>query len=432
MAAFPKSWREIFTLATFMVASGEPLMYCNDWLHSHDSLPVMSLASQRISELLGEIRADEREGFYALWGQSASCETEYLALDISSESSYSELIGEVEWGYNRDHENLTQINVCVLFGESSRLPIYQTVYNGSLKDVSTLETTLKKFHALVGGKKFVAVMDKGFYSHRNVTRMLGDEKHPPVDFLIAMPFTAAFAKKLVESERKDIDRVENTIVINGYSMRAVTHERTWNTDKKVFAHVYYSAKKANGIREGLFSKVALLRKAAEKDPTKYAANSECKKYLNIRKSEKHPSGYTITIKSDVIDSELSTAGWMVLISNTISNAKTAMTIYRDKDVVEKGVLQIKNNIDLGRLRVHSSEGMENKMFIGFIASVLMSEINRVIADRELYKTYTMTEMLKLLERQKVQYIKGERILFPISKSQREVFEAFGLKLPLLL
>jgi hypothetical protein len=50
--------------------------------------------------------------------------------------------------------------------------------------------------------------------------MLGDEKYPPVDSLIVMPFTAAFAKKLVESERKDIDRVEN-IVINGHSMRAV-------------------------------------------------------------------------------------------------------------------------------------------------------------------------------------------------------------------
>jgi hypothetical protein len=42
----------------------------------------------------------------------------------------------------------------------------------------------------------------------------------------------------------------------------------------------------------------------------------------------------------------------------------------------------------------------------------MSEINRVMLDKELYRIYTMAQMLKLLERQKVQYIKGESILFP--------------------
>ncbi|MDR3302415.1 MAG: hypothetical protein LBT01_07825, partial [Spirochaetaceae bacterium] len=39
-------------------------------------------------------------------------------------------------------EDLKQINVRLLFGEESRLPVYQTIYSGSLKDVSTLICTL--------------------------------------------------------------------------------------------------------------------------------------------------------------------------------------------------------------------------------------------------------------------------------------------------
>lgn len=66
---------------------------------------------------------------------------EYLALDITSESSYSELIEDVEWGYNRDHEQLPQVNLCMMVGETSRLPIHQTVYAGSHKDVRTLVTS---------------------------------------------------------------------------------------------------------------------------------------------------------------------------------------------------------------------------------------------------------------------------------------------------
>lgn len=62
----------------------------------------------------------------------------YIALDITSISSYSQLMKSCEWGYNRDHENLPQINLCMLFGEESMLPVYQTAYTGSLKDVTTL------------------------------------------------------------------------------------------------------------------------------------------------------------------------------------------------------------------------------------------------------------------------------------------------------
>jgi hypothetical protein len=59
---------------------------------------------------------------------------------------------------------ISKVNLCVLLGETSKLPIYQTVYSGSLKDVSTFEATLKKFEKITDGRKVTIVMDKGFYS----------------------------------------------------------------------------------------------------------------------------------------------------------------------------------------------------------------------------------------------------------------------------
>ncbi len=55
-----------------------------------------------------------------------------------------------------------------------------------------------------------------------------------------------------------------------------------------------------------------------------------------------------------------------------------------------------------------------------------------MSDMNLYKKYTLTQLLKLLSRQKVHYIKGDSILFPISKAQREIFKAFAIKPPVLL
>ena len=169
--AMPWCWEEVFNLAAYLISTGDPFSYCEDWMASTEAFPVGPMTSQRISELLLGIAKSERDEFYHLWCTLRS-EKEYLALDITSTSSYSELIESVEWGYNRDGENLPQINICLLMGYQTRYPIYQSVYGGSLKDVTTLQTTLQSFRALAGEKPIITVMDKGFFSAKNVNAML--------------------------------------------------------------------------------------------------------------------------------------------------------------------------------------------------------------------------------------------------------------------
>jgi len=152
-------------LACYLISSGDPFLYCEEWIKDTECLPVGSMSSQRISELLAAIKPQEREGFYKSWCSYRS-EQEYLALDITSTSSYSELVDDVEWGYNRDHEDLPQINICMLMGETSRLPVYQTVYSGSLKDVSTLRTTLSKFDSITTAVQCLSSWTRGFTAIR--------------------------------------------------------------------------------------------------------------------------------------------------------------------------------------------------------------------------------------------------------------------------
>ncbi|MDD2402891.1 MAG: IS1634 family transposase [Clostridia bacterium] len=424
--SIPKYWQEIFTLACYLISSGDPFLYCEDWIHSTECLSVGNMSSQRISELLIAITPKERETFYQNWCKCRS-EQEYLALDITSMSSYSTLIEDVEWGYNRDKEQLPQINLCMLMGEKSRLPIYQTVYSGSLKDVSTLKTTLSKMDAISKGKPKLIVMDKGFFSTKNINDMLEDADNSR--FIIAVPFTSGFAKKQVESERKDIDCLQNTIVIGGESIRGITKLRAWNTKHKLYVHVYYNAMKAMNIREEMYAHVTVLKKMAETDPTSAKYADEYQKYLLIRSSEKNNSGYTVNIREDVINKKLDTAGWMVIISNDISDAREALTIYREKDVVEKGFLRVKKSLDLGRLRVHREESMQNKVFVGFVALILLSQIHRVMLAKGLYKKMTMKKLLLTLSKLRIQEINGTRILFPLTKEQKNIYKAFDIDEP---
>jgi transposase len=75
-----------------------------------------------------------------------------------------------------------------------------------------------------------------------------------------------------------------------------------------------------------------------------------------------------------------------------------MRIYRAKDVVGKGFLRLKRNLDLGRLRVHFQDRMLNKVFVGFIALILLSEINKVMSEKSLYRTMTMQQLIRCLSK----------------------------------
>ena len=422
---FPFIHERLFALASFLVCSGEPVSYCAEWLERTDIDDVGSMSSQRVSELLRTIGSEDRERFFEEWAGYRS-EMEYLALDITSISSWSDLIDDVDWGYNRDGDNLPQINLCMLMGQESHLPVRMTVYNGSIRDVSTLEVTLEQLCSSMKGRNILLVMDKGFTSRRNINGLLAREG---TKFLMALPMTMGFAGKQIEAERGKIDCLQNTIVSGSDIIRGVTRKRSWTSDHKLHVHVFYNAMKAAGIRNNLYGHVSRLVEEAKADPDNGKLQKHFDHYLMIRRSSKNEAGFTVSVREDVVERELTNAGWLVLISNHISDAQEAISIYRAKDVVEKGFLRLKGSLGLDRLRVHSQEAMESKVFVGFIALILMSHMHRIMFERKLYDRMTMKDLIRTMEKLRTQVINDRRILFPLTKKQREIYEAFGLPLP---
>ncbi len=429
--AFPQQFREIFTLACFLVESQEPLLYCEEWLSQTEAISLLNstLSSQRISELLATMTEQQRDRFYSGWIDQAQ-EDGYIALDITSVSSYSQLLENVEWGYNRDHEDLPQINLCMLFGEGIHLPIYQTSYRGSLKDVTTLRTTLDEVTALAPKSKVRVVMDKGFYSQKNIDDMLNPKR--PIHFLVAVPFTSSFARKQVNSIQKEIFNLENTIPTPDGGIQGIHKMRTWHTKLRytqLHVHVYLNPVKQATERTKLYTYITELKREALKDPENPKYVAEFKKYLTIRKSSKTAGGITINVQKDVISKKMQTCGWIVLLSDSIDNAEEALRIYRSKDVVEKSFARLKNTLDLNRLRVHNDARMESKLFISFVALLLISELNQRMLRANLYRSYTMHELILKVRKLRVARLNGIRIVQPLSKEQRDIFKMLGFKAP---
>jgi hypothetical protein len=87
-------------------------------------------------------------------------------------------------------------------------------------------------------------------------------------------------------------------------------------------------------------------------------------------------------------------------------------------------------MDFGRTRVHSGQSLHNKVFVGFIALILMSFIHKVMIENDLYLSMTMKRLIHTLGKPHVQYIANERILYPLTKEQEKIFGAFRLPEPL--
>ncbi len=67
----------------------------------------------------------ERRQFTRKWIARYGHSSQAAVFDITSLSSYSELSDFVEWGYNRDGENLPQINLGMIWTDknNNKLPV---------------------------------------------------------------------------------------------------------------------------------------------------------------------------------------------------------------------------------------------------------------------------------------------------------------------
>lgn len=166
---FPDTHEEILTMAQYLVVDGKALSHCEGWCKNHAPEMAPSLTSQRISEILKSITFDARQTFLSKW-MELILEDDYLCYDITSISSYAQSNEYVRYGYNRDNEDLPQINLAALFGQKGQLPVYYHKLPGNITDVSTLHNHLATFRAL-NIKSLNYVLDKGFYSKKNIDEL---------------------------------------------------------------------------------------------------------------------------------------------------------------------------------------------------------------------------------------------------------------------
>jgi transposase len=404
-------------MAAYMVHEGTVMNYCDDWQRNHYVQGVGSpLTSQTTSRIFEGITHDEQTAFFKEWAK-ISVGDENIFYDVTSVSSYSSGNELVEWGYNRDGENLGQVNIGMFCGEKTRLPIYYNVYNGSLTDKGNIGCVLQNARD-IGIEKVKLVLDGGFCDGPRL-KELRSSGHV---FTVGTPISLNEAKIYVHGYGKGINKASNKLRRHPEYCVSVPTE-FMGVDGRII--ICFNEAMHSDMTASLIEKVDKLEeklKGMKRTPKKGMKAYE--KYFKVSKTE---NGFHCERKHDVIDAEAEMAGYFLLFSTDMeSEVEDLLYFYRAKDIDEKMFCQLKVHIDGSRLRIHNSRTMSGKMFVIFIALIIRSCMFNNLSGYLAEEHITLKKAILRLSDIKI--IKGRenfRFIKALTKKQRTLLNVFS-------
>ena len=431
---FPQTYKKILSVAYYLVIEDRnPMNRFGKWARTHVHPYGENIPSQRSSELFGSVGEDAKQNFFLLQGQRR-LEKEFLAYDTTSISSYSNSLKQVKYGWNKEHDPLAQINLALLFGETSRLPFYYRKLPGNIADVKTIRNLLADIDFLELNKVKL-IMDRGFYSETNINALY--QKH--YKFIIA-------AKTSLRIVQNKLDKVRRAMVSRPhYSSKQGLYYDSYTIDwdyseikkrsggvikdtKRLYLHLYCNDQRATDDKIA-FNK---LLDRLEEELVSGKRNPEHEilyaKYYDI--SQTPVRGIALVPKQEAIEAAVKNYGYFALISNGVKDPLEALEIYRSKDLIEKAFGNLKERLNMRRTSVSSEENLDGKLFVQFVALIYLSYISKAMSDKQLFKSCTLQELLDELDViERFEQPGRKHHIGEITKKQMALYESLGVAPP---
>lgn len=394
---FPDAYKPILSTAYYLILEDRnPLSRFPRWAATHKHPYGKEIPSQRSSELFASITEEAKNEFFRLQGKRR-VEKEYWAYDTTSISSYSKALSQVSYGNNRDHEPLPQINLALLFGEESNLPFYYRKLAGNIPDVKTVKGLLADID-FFGYDNIKLVMDKGFYSESNINELYRNH----LKFLIAAKTSLKFVKTELDKVRDSIRSWTNyrqkydLYACSSKIDWAYSQERPYKGDilkerRRMYLHIYFNSEKAVEDEKSLNLMLCKLQEELESGRRNPEHERQYAQYFDVNTTPVR--GTKAAARQEAIAERKKNYGYFVLLSNDIKDPIEALEIYRNKDLVEKAFGNLKERLNLRRPAVSSEQSLDGKLFVEFIALIYLSYIKKKMQEKDLFKKFTMQELL---------------------------------------
>jgi transposase len=310
------------------------------------------------------------------------------------------------------------------------LPFFYTVFPGSIVDVKTVKNFIKylKIYKL---RDMFLIFDRGFFSVLNICELIESDRN--LSLIIPLPFSLKLSKELI-FENSDIKKSQNMFP---YNEEILFHKAVPVSIKghNFTAHVFFNEKAEVDGRHLFYSK--LLSYKAKINKNKFKDREAFETYVNEEISENYKTYFcydtsqkTAVRNEEKINEYLSKSGFFIIISTKENLSKEdVLSFYRNKDKVEKIFDSTKNELNTNRLHSHSKETAEGRLFVKFIATILYQQITKVMRENDMFKKYSVTELLKELSKIKmISLPELDDFTTECTKKQNDIFTKFNIKL----
>jgi len=452
--------REILSLAWYIASEGGALSNSDAWLGQYQTPAERVIKSQEVTRLLDRMSQDGIMTFYKEWLKGIKKKGDKILYDLTSISWYGCGINMASWGHNRDHEDLPQVNYALLCARSTGMPLFAWPLDGSICDVRTLKNTME-FLDKLNYKPECLMMDRGFACMGNITYLF---KQGYV-FLQALRVNANWIHDIIDAGKDARLRPDSMLKVEDRTYYASTSICQWVTVKRINKRgaaveetFVYQCKRTKGEKytaqdeEQILSqypcKVHVLfcqelvggqwDKFMERLNKEYdrlikdesaLPVSELKQYFIIEK-HKWARKRTVEFAMDNIAKHRNNyAGYICFITNdkTIATAKDALEEYSTRDYIEKDFDELKNDLDMRRIRVHTDCRMKARLLIQFIAEIYLREIRVRLRNSDECKKMTRKQISSHIKGiYKIKFMGKYKDVCPeLSKSQRSILDALG-------
>lgn len=407
------------------------------------NLETMEFTSQRLSEvtkMLGEATGC-MEDLFAL--RAKRCSDATFLYDITSQSTYSDMEGNAEFGHNRDGESLRQMNIGLLTDKEG-VPVAFDLFPGSVSDITTLKRLVGDMKNRSPNCRLIA--DRGFESATNLAEMMAED----IDFIIPCTINTKAVKSLVTEFSRDVmkpeyDRIHNGHVYSvkettiglvsdgdeGYAYVTETDEGFEDAEYKVKAYVCFDSKKRSDDEQELKSSLMKIindldgKKARDPEATFAKKAKWASKYLEMSLDEegKMKIGY----KQNAMSFFRNRAGMFVMLTPT-ADWNTVMTSYDARNNVEMAFDILKSELDGKRMRTGDPVRARGRFLIKFLALMIRVRMQNIIAASK-FKDLTVENALLSTATYKIIDEKGLKVRTEKTKRVRQIFELFGVDDP---
>lgn len=435
-SCFPTVYKQIQSIAYFLILEeNNSLSRFPHWNQLNAHPYGENIASQRSSELFQMIDEESRMAFFKKQGKRR-IESEYWAFDTTSISSYSETLTQVKWGKNKESDELPQINLALLFGEDSGLPFYYRKLPGNMSDSKTIKQLMAEFNVL-GYPKVKVVLDRGFFSKDNVNEFYKNHQK----FLMGVKLNLKIVSEVFEKVRATIENWSNyhsqfgtygvcQTVSWSYEQKRPYKGDTLRETRRVYVHIFYHPEKAAREKIAWTEYWNSLYQDLVHDTKKAGREKDYQKFFTVKETPKR--GRVITAKDDVMEKSMRACGFFALLSNDVKDSFEALSLYRSKDLVEKGFGNLKDRLNSRRFQVSSELSLNGKIFVEFIALIYLSFIKKRMQEAHLYDNWTLQGLLDELSLVERFEAPGHgRILGEITKKQEDLFKLLKIQVPSL-